>query len=152
MSLPKSTGEDYSPLFLLTWNPDRFEWDDYGEACDALDKGAMCFETSWSVRNKSPRDGDRFLLLLQGRRDKNGIVGAGYFTSMPYEVPVYTDFGVRFADIEFVRMWDYRKVDGYVHTEILKEVFPSQCFVPQFSGIRAKAAVVPELWAMVMRS
>lgn len=141
---------EYTPTFIFTWNPKVFSWKDYEKLCDIVQKDCLCPKCDWSCRSKTPKYGDRFILLMQGMGDKNGIVGCGRILGSIYELP-FADFGGRFVDIKFSRMWNY-KTDKYIRTSVLKTLFSEQNFTPQFSGIRVKSAILPDLWKMIERS
>ena len=72
--------------YLLTWNPDTFEWisEVIGSEARALDRGLdSC--GSWSTgRTRRIVAGDDFFLLRQGPEPR-GIVASGVFTSEPEE-------------------------------------------------------------------
>ena len=137
---------DYTPTFILTWNPNIFKWDNYE---DFVEISKMGFENSmnWSCRSKLPKCGDRFILLMQGMGARNGVVGYGEIIGSPYELP-FADWGGRFVDIRVKRMWNY-KTDKYVRTGVLTTMFPEQCFKPQFSGIKVKSSILPDLWKII---
>ena len=134
---------DYTPTCILTWNPKRFNWIEYDFLCNS--GPFMC---DWSCRRKV-KEGDRFVLLMQGMGSKNGIIGYGEIVHF-YELTTYNPFGTRFVDIRFERLVDYRK-DDYVKTKDLKEAFPEQCFTPQLSGIRVRASILPDMWGMIRK-
>lgn len=137
---------EYTSTYILTWNPNKFDWREYEEMVGIV-KDGIGLETDWSCRSKNLRKGDRFILLMQGMGIKNGVVGFGKILTSTYELP-FTEFGDKFVDIRFERMWNY-KTDKYVRTDVLKSMFPEQCFVPQFSGIKVKSSILPVLWRVI---
>ena len=139
---------DYTPTYLLTWNPKKYNWCTFGTIAYTNRVSGYKHETDWSCRSKKPKKGDKFIMLLQGMGEKNGVVGWGRFTSEPYELGNETVFGSRFINILFYEMWNYQ-TDDYVKTSQLKELFPEQCFSPQFSGMKVKASILPELWRLI---
>lgn len=139
----------YTPTFILTWNPDRFKWEGY-ENLVQLCRIGFIHHIDWSCRSKQPKYGDRFILLMQGQGKKNGIVASGDIESVTYDLP-FADFGGRFLTIGVKKMWDYKK-DSYIRTETLKAMFPEQNFAPQFSGIRVRSSILPDLWQLIERS
>ncbi len=143
--------DSYAPLYILTWNPRKFIWDDYEEVRKiAENKGEVMLE--WSVRSKKPQKGDRFILLMQGMKDLNGIVGYGYFAKDPEEYSALstydTPFGTRFAKISFKKLVNFA-TGNYVKVKDLKALFPDQCWSPQMSGIRVWSKYVPKVWTMI---
>ncbi len=142
---------DYTPIYILTWNPKKFIWDDYEQVRKIVEEeGGIALE--WSVRSKKPKEGDRFILLMQGMKDLNGIVGYGTFFKDPEDYEAYptfdSPFGIRFAEIWCEKLMDM--VSGhYVKTKDLEKMFPDQCWRPQMSGIRVKSKYTPKVWSMV---
>lgn len=68
--------------FLLTWNPNRWEWD-MGDALTRLKRRGF-FEARWSCGiTKRIEVGDRLFLLRQGREPR-GIMASGVAKSEPY--------------------------------------------------------------------
>lgn len=141
--------DDYTPTYILTWNPNVYHWNDYEEKVNICKQGFE-FDYDWSCRSLKPHSGDRFILLMQGMGRKNGIVGYGTIYDKPYELP-FAGYGGRFIDIKFTKMWNY-KTDKYVRTDVLKTMFPEQCFSPQMSGIRIRSSILPDLWRMMERT
>ena len=138
--------DPYTPTYILTWNPRKFNWTDYHLACEYI-KNIGDFYFDWSCRSKLPKDYDRFILLMQGMGEKNGIVGTGIFTSEPYTVK-NTPYGSSFTDITFNRMWNYEN-EPYVHTSQLTMMFRGQCWTPQMSGTRIRSSILPDLWSLI---
>ena len=68
--------------FLITWNPNRWEWNMSNNIVALKRRGF--FDSRWSCgRNKSIKAGDRLFLLRQGREPR-GILASGFATSEPY--------------------------------------------------------------------
>ena len=80
------------PTYLLTWNPKRWEWDDFDEEYEsAREYGYL--DSRWSCGvTKRIKEGDRVFLLRQGLEPK-GILAAGYATSAPFEEAHFSDSG-----------------------------------------------------------
>ena len=138
---------DYTPTYIFTWNPKVFEWKDYKNMVRISQTVGIDEYYNWSCRSKQPKDGDRFILLMQGMGRKNGVIGYGEILGAVYDLP-FSDWGGRFVDIRFRCLLDYEK-DKYLRTDVLKTQFPEQCFTPQFSGIRVRSAILPDLWKMI---
>ncbi len=142
---------DYTPIYILTWNPKKFIWDDYEQVRKIVEEeGGIVLE--WSVRSKKPKEGDRFILLMQGMSDMNGVVGYGTFFKDPEDYMALptedAPFGTRFAQVWLENLADIT-TGRYVKTKALKEKFPEQCWNPQMSGIRVKSKYVPKIWEIV---
>lgn len=94
--------------YLLTWNPQRFDWFDIDEEIADLEASGW-LEGSWTCgQNKSLKPGDRFYLIRLGYRTLNkGIVGSGVITSEPYldehwqDQAGATSASARFVDVRF---------------------------------------------------
>lgn len=139
---------EYTPTYILTWNPKKFVWNSYPEIVKRYKKGEVK-RLDWSCRSKTPKAGDRFILMLQGMGAANGVVGTGKILSGVYSEGYDHEFyGDDFVDVEFESLIDY-KTDDYVKTSLLKSMFPEQCWVPQMSGTRIKASILPDLWKLL---
>ena len=67
--------------YLLTWNPATTPWEELEENSNQTASGYP-IETSWSCgKNKSIVKGDRVFLLIQGKNEPRGIIGAGWVVS-----------------------------------------------------------------------
>ena len=140
----------YAPIYILTWNPHKFDWKEYRK-CVEICKQAGKLYGGWTCRSKSPQSGNRFVLLMQGMRSDNGIVGAGIFVQEPENIGLETKYGTRYVYIRFGKLIDYTN-DDYVKTSVLKEQFPEQCWIPQMSGTRIKSKYVPIVWDKVWQN
>jgi 5-methylcytosine-specific restriction protein A len=74
------------PAFLLTWNPERFAWEDLPQMARRVRAGRRVRD-SWScARSKQIRRGARLFMLRQGKEPR-GIFASGWATSDWYEGP-----------------------------------------------------------------
>jgi 5-methylcytosine-specific restriction enzyme A len=74
--------------YLLTWNPDRWEWTDLASMVESIARGEPARER-WSTGTRTDlAPGSRVFLLRQGVEPR-GIVGAGFTTSPVYDGPHY---------------------------------------------------------------
>ena len=72
--------------YLLTWNPEKWHWENIEEQATRTAEGRPVLDR-WSCgRRKNIRVGDRLFLLRQGVEPR-GIIGAGYALSTPDEAP-----------------------------------------------------------------
>lgn len=69
--------------YLLTWNPDRWNWTDLTEKCSEVINGTDV-ELRWSCRNHQVTIGDRVFLLRQ-RVETRGIFASGKISSGIFE-------------------------------------------------------------------
>src|SRR3712207_2041164 len=77
--------------FLLTWNPQTWDWQDLEDDIDDVrDLGSAV--RPWSCGNtKRIKVGDRLFLRRLGRELPVGIMASGYAISDPYEGAHYND-------------------------------------------------------------
>lgn len=91
-------------VFILTWNPDRWHWDEaeYEKDVRTTSRGRRV-RGGWSTGNRTSvlAKGDRGFLLRQ-HRDR-GIVAAGEFTSAIYQDEHWDGTGrlANYADVSF---------------------------------------------------
>ena len=94
-----------APVFILTWNPDRWMWppEDHARAIQVTAAGGT-MRDQWSVglRTGGIQPGDRAMLLRQ--RHDRGLVASGVFTSELYVDQHWDGTGrpTRYGDLE----WD----------------------------------------------
>ena len=69
--------------WIVTWNPEQWDWDDYDSVVAAVRAGRVQKE-NWTCRAKGVERGDRIFLLRQGPEGR-GIVGAGHALGVPKE-------------------------------------------------------------------
>ncbi len=72
--------------YLFIWNPKRWTWVDHADAIYRVNNGDQ-YDMYWSCGNtKKIAIGDTFFLMRLGKEPK-GIIGCGYVSSTPYELP-----------------------------------------------------------------
>ena len=68
-------------VWLLTWNPDKWNWDNYDEECAGLSEEYPLM--SWSCQSKKVQIGDEFFLMKLGKPPRviiaHGIVTEDMF-------------------------------------------------------------------------
>ena len=64
--------------FLLTWNPEKWPWDELAN-CIARVQAGEEVEDQWTTVRKTAAQGDQFFLLKQGKEPR-GIMGSGKVT------------------------------------------------------------------------
>ncbi len=143
-------------VWLFTWNPDRWKWDDYDEQCkETSNENPM--EESWSSHSKKVQIGDEFYLIKLGKPPR-GIIAHGVVTNDMFESKHWDDDrgddSTNYVTGEWDTLLNYKTQD-ILDLSLLKERCPQQCWHPQSSGIRIKDEVLPvlrELWANVTMS
>ena len=124
--------------WLLTWNPNNWEWTDYLEAIKTTHAGHT-YESSWSCTSTRVKPGDVVYLTVLGKQSQNGIIASGIATSEPYiddhwNTSDSSKNTARFIDINFDWINNYES-ESVLKQNKLKELFPNQHWSPQGSGI-----------------
>lgn len=111
-------------IFVLNWNPDKWEWPsgEYAEAVRATAAGGT-WPRRWSlgVRKSGIHRGDRAVLLRQGR--DRGLVGHGIFTSEVITAPHWDGSG-RLVPQGLIEWDSIVEIEDRLPTEMLKETIP----------------------------
>ena len=136
-------------IYLLTWNRDKMEWDDFNTSVESIKKGEKIVKR-WASISKQPKKDDEIYLLENGK----GIIGHGYVAKESYidlhfenersEKGDKTDF----IDVKFDWLVDSKK-DIYITRENLKKKFPEQNWQPRPSGIEIKEDYHDELIKLI---
>ena len=131
--------------YLLTWNPDKWNWPDYKEKVQAVKEGKTVIEP-WTSSSKQPNVGDQVFLL----KTKVGIIGHGHVEKASYEAPHYdskkAEEGQKTNHIDVKFDWLMDEIDNnYISLELLESVFPKQTWRPQSSGIEIKEEYINNL-------
>lgn len=139
--------------YLLTWNPQRFDWFDIDEEIAELEEDGW-LDGSWTCgHNKSMQPRDRFYLIRLGYRTLNkGIVGSGVITSEPYlgehweDEAVESSAKVMFVDVRFDALLN-AEIEKVLGIDILKSdpILSQMHWSSQTSGIRIPEPVAEEL-------
>lgn len=137
--------------WLLTYNPTKWNWDDYDEAI-SLTKSGKGYCIGWNCANRHAKVGDRvFIIKLGDPSTSKGIFATGYIISDFWEGENFDkskDNNVMYVDIVLTRILDYR-IDNIIPIDKLKQLFPEQTWNPQSSGITIKpeaASGLLQLW------
>lgn len=134
--------------WLLAWNPNNWDWEDFDEAVKMTREGVP-YNNTWACSNNGVMPGDRFFMITLGT-DYNGIMASGYATSKQYEYehwdPQKRAEGKmnKGIDIAFDYIVDIENEDILTQS-FLKSKFPDQHWSPQASGISIKNYYVDEL-------
>lgn len=130
--------------WLLIWNPQNWNWDNYEECAKGTKNGNSYIE-NWTCISKQPQIGDQVFLMKLGAEPR-GIVAHGVIEKPNYEAPHYDKnkaaIGVTSPHVD-VRFDDIRnyKTDSILSIETLNRLFPTQYWTPQSSGIQIKCNV-----------
>lgn len=138
--------------FLLTWNPNRWHWEDLAEVAEATADGEP-FEMRWSCGNrKTVEEGDRVFLIRLGEEPR-GIIGAGTATGPVVEDDHWDDTVGRkalFINASFDRILDPSLDDPLDVLGITTGPLSGVHWSTQSSGILIPddaAVLLEDLWA-----
>ena len=133
--------------WLLTWNPSRWEWDDFDDVIESTKSGEGV-PIGWTCTNTHTLIGDRiFMIKLGNSSTPNGIFATGYIASENYKDESYDptkENKARYVDIILTDVRDFNK-EPILEMNKLKEMFPSQNWSPQASGIAIKPYISSQL-------
>lgn len=142
--------------FLLTWNPDHWDWDDFSQSAQETD-GVGWHDGRWATgsRVRGIHPGDLVFLLRQGKRER-GIVGCGQAvdfseTAGPDDEIIYSDSHwdgtgatANYVDVRWDRLIEPANA---LPISALKEQFPTQNWSPMGSGTAIRAELVDDVHA-----
>ena len=132
-------------VYLLTWNPNNWNWSDYKEKVQAVKEGKTVIEP-WTSSSKQPNVGDQVFLL----KSQVGIIGHGHVEKASYEAPHYdskkAQEGQKTNHIDVKFDWLMDEIENnYISLDLLESVFPKQKWRPQSSGIEIKEEYINNL-------
>ncbi|MCF0134174.1 MAG: hypothetical protein HUJ72_09935 [Blautia sp.] len=151
-----SVAENVHKAWLLTWNPQHWNWDDYAAGIEASRFGES-YQVTWSCANTHVEPGDAVYLMLLGNNGVRGIIAAGKAISKVFEVP-HWDYKkaakgqkTNSIKVSFEKILDFR-TDQILRIEPIQEAFPDQKWNPQGSGITIQDQYVAPLKALWERT
>lgn len=131
--------------YLLTWNPENWNWPDYKDKVKVIKEGKTFIE-SWTSSSKQPKVGDQVFLL----KNKVGIIGHGQVERASYDAPHYNaekaqeGLTTNHIDVKFDWLMDEIE-NNYIPLDLLESVFSKQTWRPQSSGIEIKEEYINDL-------
>lgn len=131
--------------YLLTWNPDNWNWSDYKDKVKVVKEGKTVIEP-WTSSSKQPKVGDQVFLL----KNKVGIVAHGHVEKSSYDAPHYNaekaqeGLTTNHIDVKFDWLMDEIE-NNYIPLDLLESVFSKQTWRPQSSGIEIKEEYINDL-------
>ena len=135
--------------FLLTWNPKKYEWENFAEDAKRVLRSGL--DGTWSSGNsKRPRPGDRFFQLRQGVEPK-GIIGSGWITSQPRLAAHFAETGqrARYVGVRWDCLVDFETTGPLGREALAGGLLGAVNWNTQASGIQIPpeaAAELEELW------
>jgi MoxR-like ATPase len=127
--------------YLLTWNPDKWEWANLPQVAKSLRKGVQLPKSDkgarWSVVNHGIKPGDRVFMVRVGTEPK-GIMGSGKAISSVYEAPHFSgEEGkmAHFIDIAWDTLIDSNLEAPLSIATLNQNVSQDYKWTPQASGL-----------------
>lgn len=137
--------------FLLTWNKERWDWEDINTV-SKITKDGKLYNGRWSCNTKQIHTGDRVFLIKLGKNPR-GIIASGYVTSELYESEHWDEekrlkgITINRVNIDFDIVLNPDEEEILNIEELNKGVLANQHWSSQSSGIRINDEVVKELEA-----
>ena len=144
-------------VWLIAWNKDNYQWNNYDELCEKTKRGETYVE-SWAFANTQVQIGEEVFLIKLGSHPK-GIVAHGIVEKGIYEKEHYNPQKAaegkseRCVDVRFDRILNYEREPILTQEELARSC-NMQHWSPQNSGIEMVAEAVPmvkSLWESVLR-
>jgi len=129
---------------LLTWNPNRWEWNDYQEkVAEVQNNGSIVLR--WSCGNSKNIKVDDQVFLMRVGPLSPGIIGSGYVVKSPFKASHFSNKGreALYVEVVFDELFDYQ--NRILSLDILKKEMPEQVWTPQASGISIKQEYISKL-------
>ena len=153
-------GKTRNVTWLLTWNPNKWEWENLARDRAATHDGKTV-TIRWNSSNRKAAVGDKAYLARTGIAPK-GIIAIGNIVAAPYEAPHWDEVKAEagetrwYVDVAFSRIQDPLANDPYLTKEDLGKItIDQQDWSPQASGIEIKqrsAGILEKLWEKVVES
>ncbi len=143
--------EHTGKAWLISWNPQNWEWVDFEKHCIDTSEGTI-ITMQWACSSKKAHIGDEVYMLRTGN-DPRGIIAHGFVSKESFDAPHYdqqkAEAGLKINKIEvdFDRILNYKK-ETIIDRETLVDKFPDQEWSPMSSGIAIKDEYVPTLRRM----
>jgi len=132
--------------FLFAWNPKQWNWENFEQSIEELEKTGRVMQQWSCASHKSIRVGDRAFLIQLGR-GKRGIIGAGFVATAPFLAKHWdgTERMVPRVIIDFEALLNSDK-EPILQIDLLKkDKLIIQNWSPQASGISIKSEITEEL-------
>lgn len=145
-----------SSTYLLTWNPNKWHWEDLQECAADLEEYGY-FEGRWSCgTTKKIRPGDRLFVIRLGDEPR-GIFASGWATSHVYEDDHWDEnkhTKALYVNMDLDALLD-PDTEDILLLERLETISTDQTWTPQNSGISIDDTVAASLesqWADFLNS
>lgn len=135
------------PTYLLTWNPERWKWDNIQDDIAHITKKGFR-DGQWSSGvTKKIQPNDRVFLMKLGSQKPRGIVASGWATSEVFQDIHWDDESklAFYVDIHFDTILDPEQ-DAIFPIELLQDgIYGSVNWTPQASGMSIPDDVAEQL-------
>ena len=124
------------PTYLLTWNPERWQWNYIQKSIAQIETDGFCFEP-WSVGvTKKIHTGDRVFLMKLGEKPR-GISASGWVTSDTYEDKHWDDNSKNafYVDVHFDAIIDPSQEPIFSIELLQDKIYSAVNWTPQASGM-----------------
>lgn len=136
--------------YLYTWNPDRWNWVDQADAIYHVNNEKP-YDMYWSCGSRRNINvGDTFLLMRLGV-DPKGIIGCGYVSSTPYELP-HWDPDKAAGGMTALRtdlLFKALSNRPIVALDSLKQSWPNYNWTPQGGGISVPDDIAEKIISII---
>ncbi len=139
--------------YLYTWNPKRWVWVDQADAIHRVNNGDQ-YDMYWSCgHTKKIAIGDIFFLMRLGE-DPKGIIGCGYISSQPYELPHWDaqKAAEGKAALRTNLLFKALVEQPIVPLAELQRRYPGYKWTPEAGGITIPEPIANELFSDIQRS
>jgi 5-methylcytosine-specific restriction enzyme A len=136
------------PSYLLTWNPKKWQWDEFDEEIHTIEDEGSCLG-QWSCGNsKRIRQGDRLFLLRQGVEPR-GLIASGWALSDWFEDEHWGDSSGLGRKTHYVKVeWDsLSRIPIISRSELDQPPFAGGPWKSQSSGVSIPASIARDLEA-----
>lgn len=138
--------------YLLTWNPDRWQWDDIENDIALINQKGFC-DGRWSSGvTKKIQPNDRIFLMKLGSQKPRGIVASGWATSEVFQDIHWGDDSklAFYVDVHFDTIINPNQQPIFPIEFLQDGVYASVNWTPQASGMSIPDNVAEQLekdWA-----
>jgi 5-methylcytosine-specific restriction protein A len=125
--------------YLLTWNPERWQWTYLRDSIAEIEKQGYCQESWSSGVTTKIRPGDRVFLMKLGKQKPRGIVASGWATSDVYpgahwdNAKLAKGLTALYIDVHFDTILDPEK-EIFPRERLRSGVYTKMDWEPQASG------------------
>jgi 5-methylcytosine-specific restriction protein A len=131
--------------YLLTWNPERWQWDDIQDDIALITEKGFC-DGRWSSGvTKKIQPSDRIFLMKLGSQKPRGIMASGWATSEVFQDIHWGDDSklAHYVDIHFDTIIDPSQDDIFSVELLQDEIYSGVNWTPQACLSRSSRTLEP---------